>query len=613
MENEKVKLWEHQKGILQALKLFAIQNDYKGRGYVVAPGGSGKTLIFSEIIKHLGVRTLVVSPSLVILEQNYQTFQEVAPAVSTSRYCTGEKQLLGEVVFTTYNSLVHLINQGQINSLDFQLIIFDEVHRCLSHKRESILPALDGLMIGFTATDKFNEIKNVKKTFHNEIYRMSLEEAIEKNICVPLRGFVVNTLIDVSQVNLSLAGNLNIGLAEKHLNIEGRNRIALDYYQQNFKGKATVIFCLSIKHAEDVCALFLSAGFSCVAVHGRMTQNQRILALRSFEEGKSDIICAVNTLLEGWDCNRVSLILNLRPTYSWVIAEQRAFRVSRQSPGKKCGIIVEFIDIFRKYDNPILVHHLFGIRNYRQGAYIAAPQKLKAKEKEDLEAGKTIKVSGNIEVGRTVNQVIDFVKTKRRPDQSLREDLRNPEIVKKILLSRKDIEYREIDAKNFFNLRFKSHGFEGNGETLMRYYYGTRGNEGRRAHNFQDFINEVLGDYFFYQMHEVTAPHCLREAAILDECDPYFSVLQTELKDITLNYLQRLHGTRDTSIFIKFFINEESCSNIANKYCYCRTWPGQLSRNLLTDLSRFKNLFSEFLEDMEKMPKNRRSIWQKNL
>jgi hypothetical protein len=230
-----------------------------------------------------------------------------------------------------------------------------------------------------------------------------------------------------------------------------------------------------------------------------------------------------------------------------------------------------------------------------------------------MKDGKTIQISENLEVGRTVEQVIDFVETKRRPDQNLRADLRNPEIVKKILLSRKDIEYREIDAKNFFNLRFKSQGFEGNGETLMRYYYGTRGNEGRRAHNFRDFMNEVLGDYFFYQLHEVTAPHRLREAAISDEGDPYFSVLQTELKDITLNYLQRLHGTRDTRIFIKFFINEESSRIIAHRYCYCNAWPGQLSRNLLNDLGRFKNLFSEFLEDMEKMPKNRRSIWQKNL
>ena len=276
--------------------------------YVVMPGGSGKTVIFSELIKRLNQRAIILSPTLTISDQNFKTTQIMNPGAKISMFNSFSRDLNGEILFTTYHSMLGLIKRGNLPRDFARVIIFDEGHRALSTERSKIMNHFDAIGIALTATDKYSEEKNVERIFKNELYRMSLKEGIELGILLPLRGFVVETKIDLRSVKLMNRNHLNEQVAEKHLNIIARNNIARDYYLENFKGIPTVMFCVTVKHAVEMAKHLLKSGVRAAAVHAQTDKNERQEILRKFNSGELDVLCSRDVLTEGLNSIYVRLI-----------------------------------------------------------------------------------------------------------------------------------------------------------------------------------------------------------------------------------------------------------------------------------------------------------------
>src|SRR3989338_3418788 len=215
---EEILPYGYQIPVIEKLMEFIEKNTLlpKATCYVVMPGGSGKTVIFSELIKRLNQRTIILSPTLTISDQNVETLCRMNPEVKISVWNSYSRDLNGEVLFTTYHSMVRLIKQGAIPRDFARIIIFDEGHRALSKKRSKIMDYFNAIGIALTATDKYSEEKNIERIFKNEIHRMSLKEGIELGILLPLRGFIVDTKIDLSSVKLNNRNSLDEKEAEKH-------------------------------------------------------------------------------------------------------------------------------------------------------------------------------------------------------------------------------------------------------------------------------------------------------------------------------------------------------------------------------------------------------------
>ena len=77
----------------------------KRKGYIKLPTGTGKTILFLKIAEALDMRTLVVSPSIVILGQNVKETEEFTNS-EFGEYHAGEKDLSKKFTHIIYNSLV---------------------------------------------------------------------------------------------------------------------------------------------------------------------------------------------------------------------------------------------------------------------------------------------------------------------------------------------------------------------------------------------------------------------------------------------------------------------------------------------------------------------------
>ena len=180
--------------------LESLRNGDTVSGAIVMPWGSGKTIVAAEIARRLGLRALMLSPTKEILRQNELELARWNPGISTSVYYSGEHDLSGQIIVTTYHSALSLLKRHALPEVD--MVFYDEAHRSISELRQKLHGVAGPIEIGLTATPAFSEDRHIWQFFEKVIYEMSFEDAIKIKALAPLRAFMVETNVDVSRVTL---------------------------------------------------------------------------------------------------------------------------------------------------------------------------------------------------------------------------------------------------------------------------------------------------------------------------------------------------------------------------------------------------------------------------
>ena len=344
-EGKENTLYEKQISVFEDLRTF-IEHGEK-EGYVKLPTGVGKTVLFIELIEALNLRTMIVVPTKILVDQTGKKIEQFAPDLDVGKIYTGAKEHGRQVTIITYDSLVNKIRSGEIKPEEFDCLILDEAHRALSDLRIEAIQKFNGaLKLGFTATPEFSKEKNVEQILPKEIHSMSIVEAVEGRLLSEFSAVIAKTKIDISSVPINNNGEWEPEKLEEALNIASRNQAAVDLYNTNFKEKTAVVYCTGIKHAEAVVKRFQEQGVSVAMVSGETPQKEQEKILEKLHSGEIKVVVNADLLIEGFDEPRASVCINLRPTRSRVVAEQRAGRVLRLDPDdpNKLAYIVDFLD-----------------------------------------------------------------------------------------------------------------------------------------------------------------------------------------------------------------------------------------------------------------------------
>jgi superfamily II DNA or RNA helicase len=78
--------------------------------------------------------------------------------------------------------------------------------------------------------------------------------------------------------------------------------------------RTTAAFCPDLESAHALAAEFIAAGVACGVVTGATNTTERRKLYRALAAGTITVLVSVMVLTEGWDCPRVSCILQCRPT-----------------------------------------------------------------------------------------------------------------------------------------------------------------------------------------------------------------------------------------------------------------------------------------------------------
>ncbi len=383
-------LYEHQKAIINDTAEFLRSGNR--RGYIEAPTGTGKTVLFVTLAEAFSYQTekppkiLVVTPTKDLVRQTVggtlgdKGFAGFAPHMSVGTFYSdtpsGMRGLDAQVTITTYASLVKLAS-AHITTIDaddtrhtklsnlineqFDIIFLDEGHKALGAISRRIIGDVnpDTLIIGFTATPDYHASRSLESLLPSLIHRLDLKEAIELDMLSSVIPIAIPAPETTAQeFSISSMGEYENKSLKQLIYSVDRNRIVISIAAQLIRaGNTPIIACIpgdTMAHPH-LLAEMLSEQFvddehgiprpiRVSAITSAISAATRQAIYAELEQGTIDALTYIDVLTEGWDSQRANVIINARPTRSLVSARQRTGRILRNKHDNRPALAIDIVD-----------------------------------------------------------------------------------------------------------------------------------------------------------------------------------------------------------------------------------------------------------------------------
>jgi superfamily II DNA or RNA helicase len=342
--------------------------------------GAGKTVAalgFVEASRTGGVLILTHRRNLVdqfngeLFDRGYK--RRVSPALLER----GKEPPTGPVTVETYQWFVR--NAGKISDV-YTIVICDEAHTALGEKTSAAIRKWKGpVFVGMTATGALIA-RHVTDLFPTQTSRFDLAQAARRGVIAPLRcvrippGVGVRSIAKVPLRRGEVDQDFDQEELAALLDQTPFNTAVADLYKTRFKDVPGVVYSAGVRHAHNVADAFRAAGMKAKAVSGETPKRELTRILASYERGDIDVLVNAQLLAEGWNSPRATVCMHLAPTASRRVYQQRVGRVTRRTPGKEAGIIVDFVHPATPNDDPVItLHSLLDRDVYRGGAIVVGP------------------------------------------------------------------------------------------------------------------------------------------------------------------------------------------------------------------------------------------------
>jgi superfamily II DNA or RNA helicase len=403
-EAAEISLRTHQQDALQQLE--NLRNQGKTITLLTHATGTGKTHVAIADARRFGLRTLYLAHRRTLLTQTQERFSELWPNVDAAVFQKKQGKPTTHVVLSTVQAISGVLDL--FDEREFGYIIIDESHHAAAETYRKVISYFRArFILGLTATPDRHDGQSLIDIFQNCAHRLELEEAIERELLVPIRCVRVKTNIDLSKIRYNGVDYRARDLGEA-LQIPDRDRLIVDTYCTHTAGKRAVCFCINVEHSESMARAFNQQGIKAAHVSGRMGEQQRQGILDAYRAGDIRVLCACDILNEGWDSPETEVLLMARPTLSKVVYVQQLGRGTRKAPGKDCLLVFDFIDNTNRYAQAMSAHRLFKKPHYRPGALVAASPKALAEEAGEFTVGKKPAVILALHLWAEKYEVIDI-------------------------------------------------------------------------------------------------------------------------------------------------------------------------------------------------------------
>lgn len=335
----------------RVIRLVTINQD---GGVIVAPTGSGKTVMAIEIAARLGQRCLILVKSVDLAKQ----WQE-AIAKTTGLDCGliggGQWQEGSEFTVCLIQTLIK-----HENSLNYGMVIVDECHNIPAAQAFAVINRQTAkYRFGLSATPQRRD--NLEFMIHAALGPIIAEvEAHE----------VGNSVLPVSVATLryDFKGTANSwsDFINQLENDETRNAMLVSKALNSIRITGTAILTTTVSHAETLHQLITQQGVDSLLLHGQLPKKER--ERRMQEAGNSQLIVGTLSLLsEGIDWPHIGSIIFATPVSATVDAAtakanrllQSIGRARRPYPGKSKAFILDIVD-----------SHPFGLASFKKRSEI---------------------------------------------------------------------------------------------------------------------------------------------------------------------------------------------------------------------------------------------------
>lgn len=353
----------------------------EGNALLVCPTGSGKSILIAGIIDK--VLSAVPDANIVIcqhrkelVEQNFDKFTKVCPEhlLKAGIYSAsvGQKNIK-QITFAQIQS----IYDKEKSLPPIQVLLVDECHLINSSDTgmfRSFIAALklrnpNLFIIGLTATPfrmTTGMIMQGENALFDDItYDIGMTELISKGYLCKLKSKYGQVQANLKEARIR-HGEYRLDDMEEA--ISPLTEAACEEIVTYGAGrKHWLLFCTSVKHANDVARCLTTRGFPATSIDGSTKKSDRERLFREFESGKIRALTNCEIATTGYDFPGIDLIALLRGTKSPGLFVQMCGRGLRIAPSKENCLVLDYagnIERFGCIDN-------IKVRKTRNGFQLA--------------------------------------------------------------------------------------------------------------------------------------------------------------------------------------------------------------------------------------------------
>jgi superfamily II DNA or RNA helicase len=316
---------------------------------VSLPTGTGKTVVFSDLIRQAGARgkrALVLVHRDELVHQTIDKLALVAPELAVGVVKAERDEYGAPIVIASAQTVARPARLERLVP-DFALVVADEAHHAVAPSWRRALEHLrcfapgGPLLVGFSATCERADNKHLGEVFAGVAYHKDLLEMIEAGYLVDVRGLRVELALDLDTITIRdsdfAEGDLSAALADAH----APEHVASAYLAHAADRKALAFFP-SVALAREAAAVLVQNGIAAAVITGETPLDERRHTLAALRRGDVQVVSNCGVLTEGFDDPSVDCILMARPTKSGILYRQVVGRALRPFPGKADALVIDF-------------------------------------------------------------------------------------------------------------------------------------------------------------------------------------------------------------------------------------------------------------------------------
>ena len=361
----------------QSDAISAIADSFKQYKNVLltAPTGSGKTVIFSEIInrahgKGNPVLLLVHRQELVQQAVDHLKKLDIMPGLIAAGHAPNAD---APVQVASVQTLARRLHQWHPDY--FKLIIVDEAHHAVAGQWSKVLEHFNNAkVLGVTASPERLDGKGLAEVFDDLIIGPTAHWLTEEHFLARARVFCPPVHANTSQRMRTRMGDYDMRDA---MQMYGEQRVfgdAIEHYRKHIFPGTAIAFCCSVKHAEDVAAAFNKDGIVASSLDGNMSMAERKGILEKLATGAIKVVTSCMIISEGTDIPSVGGCILLRPTQSLALHLQMIGRCLRPKADGSDAIVLDHVGNVERHGFPT-DHHPWSLegKSERQKREAKAP------------------------------------------------------------------------------------------------------------------------------------------------------------------------------------------------------------------------------------------------
>jgi DNA repair protein RadD len=310
---------------------------------LVAPTGSGKTIIGAEIIRE---KASARKPVLVLAHR-----REIITQTSEKLHNLGivhgiiqagfPARPLEDVQVASIQTLHRRAIRAEMMDLPpADLLVIDEAHHCPANTYSKIIASYpEAILLGLTATPCRGDGRGLGGIFETIIECPQVAPLIEQGFLVKTRVYApVNP--DLTGVRIQAGDYVETQLADRMDRPKLIGDIVTHWHKFGERRK-TVAFTVNVSHSVHLRDEFIKSGVRAEHIDGSTPKPERDASLARLASGEIELVSNCMVLTEGWDMPEVGCVVLARPTKKMGLFRQMIGRVLRPAEAKADAIVLD--------------------------------------------------------------------------------------------------------------------------------------------------------------------------------------------------------------------------------------------------------------------------------